>query len=414
MKILWISQNVPYPPKTGVLQRNYNLIREASQIGEVTLVAILKEDILPGEFDLDEALKELGKFCHKIEIIRLPIESSSLRLYWTALGSLFTRDPFSVNWVKCRKMATKLRKLTTETSFDVIHFDTISLATYCDIGKDVGKILNHHNIESHLLQRRTLVEKNYLKKSFYALEGRKLRRFEANVCPKFDINFTVSELDKARLLDLAPGARADVIANGVDIDYFCPQPSSRTGSQSVIIVSGMNWFPNRDAVIYMCDQIWPKLVEAYPTLSWVVVGSSPPQQLLKLAAEDQRVIVTGFVDDVRTYIAEADVYLCPMRDGGGTRLKILDALAMAKPIVATTMAYEGISVTPEHNVLVADSPDEFVTQIGRLLNDKELCRKLGAEARRFAIDYYSWPVIGKQLEKNYKWIACSKGKQEKC
>lgn len=405
MKILWISQNVPYPPKTGVLQRNYNLIREASRIGEVTLAAILKEDILPGEFDLDEALKELGKFCRKIEVIRLPIESSALRLYGTALQSLFTRDPFSVNWVKCRKMAAKLRELTKETSFDVIHFDTISLAVYHDIGKDVGRVLNHHNIESHLLQRRTLVANNYLKRSFYALEGRKLQRFEANVCPEFDINFTVSELDKDRLLDLAPGTKADVIANGVDVDYFCPQPSTKTETPSVIMVSGMNWFPNRDAVIYMCDQIWPKLVQAYPTLSWVVVGSSPPTQLLDLAKQDQRVTVTGFVDDVRTYIAKADVYLCPMRDGGGTRLKILDALAMAKPIVATTMAYEGISVTPEKNVLVADSPDEFVTQIGRLLNDEELCGKLGAEARQFVIDHYSWPVIGKQLEKNYKRVA---------
>ncbi len=405
MKILWISQNVPYPPKTGVLQRNYNLIREAARIGDVTLLAILKEDILPRGFDLAEAREELGKFCEHLEIVRLPIESSKLLFYGTAIKSLFTNDPFSINWIKCPKMADKIRQLTRETDFDVIHYDTISLATYHDLSGNTAKVLNHHNIESHLMQRRSLIERNPLKRFYYGLEGKKLKRYEAEVCPKFDINFTVSELDRKRLLESAPGTKADVIANGVDVDYFSPQPDQAVDPTSIIMVSGMNWFPNRDAVLYMCNEIWPILAKAHPSLSWVVVGSSPPELLLELAKNDQRITVTGFVDDVRPYIAKARIYLCPMRDGGGSRLKILDALAMAKPIVATTMAYEGISVTPEINSLVADTPDEFVTQVGRLLNDEGLCNKLGEEGRKFVIDNFSWPVIGKQLEANYKLIS---------
>ena len=170
------------------------------------------------------------------------------------------------------------------------------------------------------------------------------------------------------------------------------------------MVSGMNWFPNRDAALYMCDEIWPRLSDAFPNITWTVVGSSPPERLLQLANDDSRITVTGFVDDVREYIAKAQVYLCPMRDGGGTRLKILDALAMAKPIVATTMAYEGISVAPEKNVLVADTPEAFVRQIGRLVADSTLREKIGAEARKFVIENYSWPVIGEQLEKCYQSI----------
>lgn len=402
MKILWVSQNIPYPPKTGVLQRNYNLIREASRIGEVTLLAISKEDILPTPVDFDEARSELGKFCRRIEIVELPIESSRLLLFTVLLKSVFTSDPFSVNWIKSSEMTETIERLMRETDFDVIHYDTISLAAYHQLAGATAKALNHHNIESHLFKRRAKIERNPLKRFYYHLEGNKLERFEADVCPQFDVNFTVSELDRQRLIDIAPSASADVIANGVDCEYFRPHHDSGVTPESIIMVSGMNWFPNRDAVMYMCDEIWPVLSQAYPNISFTVVGSSPPQKLLDLAQHDSRIKVTGFVDDVRTYIAKAQIYLCPMRDGGGTRLKILDALAMGKPIVATTLAYEGISVTPDLNVLVADTPGDFVKQVGRLFDDQDLRTELENEARRFVMQHYSWPVIGDRLEAGYQ------------
>ncbi len=408
MNILWISQNIPYPPKTGVLQRNYNLIREASRFGQVTLLAILQEGVLPTPVDLDEARMELGKFCKKIEIVELPIQSSRLLFLAVLLKSVFTADPFSVNWTKCAEMTDTIARLMHETDFDVIHYDTISMAAHHHLAGATPNALNHHNIESHLIKRRAKIEKNPLKRLYYYLEGTKLERFEANVCPRFDVNFTVSELDKSRLLDIAPSACVDVVANGVDCDYFCPQPDSQVTPESIIMVSGMNWFPNRDAVIYMCDAIWPALSHAYPNISWTVVGSSPPQRLLDLAQLDKRVKVTGFVDDVRPYLAKAQVYLCPMRDGGGSRLKILDALAMGKPIVATTMAYEGISVTPDLNVLVADTPDDFVRQIGRLFDDRDLRSTLADEARRFVMEHYSWSVIGDHLGDNYRRMLVKK------
>jgi glycosyltransferase involved in cell wall biosynthesis len=139
-----------------------------------------------------------------------------------------------------------------------------------------------------------------------------------------------------------------------------------------------------------------------PDLTWTVVGASPPQQILDLAARDPRVIVTGFVDDVRPYLSRAEIYLCPMRDGGGTRVKILDALSMSKPIVSTTMGCEGIAVTPEKDVLIADSPDAFVRQIDRLRTDGVLRESLARAARQLAVDQYSWPVIGRKLGTIYE------------
>lgn len=401
MNLLWISQNIPYPPKTGVLQRNYNLLREASRLADVYLLAVFKRDILPGEYDLEEAKRELGKLCRRIEVVHLPIESSRIALYGMALSSLFTHDPLSVNWVKSAGMRQQLRQLINDVKFDLVHFDTISLATYRDEVGRTPKILNHHNIESHLLKRRTLFEKNPLKRLYYALEGNKLERYERAACAEFDTNFTVSELDKQRLLELVPNARANVMANGVDVDYFKPDGTAAVPG-NLLMASGMNWFPNRDAVLHMCNDIWPLLTEQMPELSWTVVGASPPQEVLDLAARDPRVTVTGFVNDVRPFLAQAEIYLCPMRDGGGTRVKILDALAMGKAIVSTTMACEGIEVTPGKNVLFADTPREFVEQIKRLRGDAALCQSLGHEARKFVMDCYAWPVIGKNLSTVYQ------------
>jgi len=406
MNLLWISHNIPYPPKTGVLQRNYNLLREASRHANIYLLAVFKRDILPGEYDIDTARRELGKLCRHIEIVHLPIEGSRAVLYWKALVSLVTRDPLSANWVKDHGMRRRLRELVESVPFDVVHFDTVSLAAYRDEVGEVPKILNHHNIESHLLKRRIAFEANPLKRLYYAIEGNKLERYEQRVCGEFDTNFTVSALDRERLLELVPSATADVIANGVDVDYFQHNGTAIVPG-NLIMASGMNWFPNRDAVLYMCNEIWPRLRERLPELTWTIVGASPPQQVLDLAASDPRVSVTGFVDDVRPYLSRAEIYLCPMRDGGGTRVKVLDALAMSKPIVSTTMGCEGIDVTPGVDVLIADTPDSFVQQIERLRSDAALRDTLSQAARRLAVEKYSWPVIGQNLGAIYRRLTSS-------
>lgn len=401
MKLLWISHCIPYPPKTGVLQRNYNLLREAARLAEVHLLAVNKRGVLPGEYDLAEARFELGKLCRRVEIVQLPIESSARLFYWKAFQSLLSKDPLSVTWVESAALRRRLRTMLQEVEFDIVHFDTISLAVYRNEVSHAAKILNHHNIESHLLKRRSGLEGNPLKRLYYALEGEKLQRYEQAACGQFDTNFTVSELDGQRLTALVPAARVDVIANGVDVEYFTPGGKPIIPGR-LLMVSGMNWFPNRDAVLYMCTEIWPLLTARDEGLSWAIVGASPPREVLELAARDRRVTVTGFVDDVRPHLAEAEVYLCPMRDGGGTRVKILDALSMGKAIVSTTMGCEGIDVTPGKDVLTADSPQDFVDQILRLRGDAALRKSLGREARRIAVESYSWPVIGNNLSAVYR------------
>lgn len=406
MKILWLSQNLPYPPKTGVLQRNYHLIRQASRFADIHLVAILKRDILPG-YDAALAERRLRELCASVRVVELPAEKSRLHLGWLLLKSLFTEQPFTVNWAAADDLARAIADAAAQCRFDAAYFDTISLAPYRRHMASLPAILNHHNIESGLFDRRIAFERNPLKRFYLRQEARKLAAYEARVAREFDVHATVSALDAQRLADGCPGARATVVANGVDVEYFSPR-SDEAENGHLVMVSGMNWFPNRDAAIFMAQEIWPLIRQAKPQCRLSIVGTSPPAEVLELAANDARVAVTGFAADVRPYIEAAQVYLCPMRDGGGTRLKILDALAMGRPIVATTMALEGIPVVPERDVLVADSPAEFVRQVSRIVEDPGLGRRIAASGRSFVEKHFAWPVIGAALESAFRTVAAAR------
>lgn len=407
MKILWLSQNLPYPPKTGVLQRNYNLIREASRFAEIHLVAILKTDILP-DYDPQLAETRLRELCASVRVIELPTEKSRARLSWVLLKSLFTRLPFTVNWAESAELSVAISTLCGQQHFDLAYFDTISLAPYRTLIPGTARVLNHHNIESALFDRRIAFERNLLKRLYLRQEVRKLADYEAAVAGDFDANLTVSELDAERLKTICPGASTAVVANGVDIEYFTPGTADPEPGH-LVMVSGMNWFPNRDAAIHMVEDIWPLVKEAMPQCRLTIVGTSPPPPVMDLAARDDRVAVTGFAADVRPHIERAQIYLCPMRDGGGTRLKILDALAMCRPIVATTMALEGIAVTPERDVLVADTPADFVRQIRRIVEDPALGRRLAANGRDFVERRFSWAVIRENMRATFLSLTVSRG-----
>ena len=400
-KILWLSHNLPFPPKTGVLQRNYNLLREVSRLGEIHLLAVFQQAILPIKQDLELARKELMKLCASVEIIHLPIDNSRVIFTWTALKSVVTKDPFAANWIKSPEMHNKVRRLVDNFRFDVAHFDTISLAVYKDDVGDVPSILNHHNIESELMRRRSAIETNPAKKSYYRMEARKLLSYENAQCPRFNVNFAVSPEDRDLLHRSMPDLKVEIVPNGVDTDYFRKTPG-REVKNRLIFAGGMNWYPNRDAVTYFAREIWPRLSKVDGIqFSVSFVGASPPPEIVDLARNDSRVLIPGFVDDIRPLFDEAEIFICPMRDGGGTRLKILDAMAMEKPMVSTRLGCEGIAVEEGRHALLADDPTTFASGIVRLAVDAELRQRMAEEARRFVEAKFSWKVIGEKVASIY-------------
>lgn len=409
MKILWLSHLVPYPPKGGVLQRSYNLIRETSKYHSVSLLAFIQPDLIESRFPsletgLKEAHEHLGEFCDQVTFIDIPCESSHFGKHLLALKSLLTKNPYTINWLISDSMRSAITQANKKTKFDIIHFDTISLAPYVCQFTNIPKVLNHHNIESHMVIRRAQQEKSLLKHIYFYLEGKKLLNYEKKTCPLFDCHLTCSTVDSTRLSSISPSLLITEIPNGVDINYFQPQPVN-TKEGHLIFAGSLSWYPNRDAMLYFANEIWPLLNKTSPEVTMNVVGSSPPAELLELAANDGNFIVHGYVDDVRQYISSAAVYICPIRDGGGTKLKILDAFSMGMATVAHPISCEGIDVEDGVNIFLASTPMEFASKINQLLADPELRRDMGLQARALVEKNYNFSQIGTKLSKQYLQLA---------
>jgi glycosyltransferase involved in cell wall biosynthesis len=401
MNILWLSHFLPYPPKGGAFQRSHYLLREAASRHRVSLVALNQRAVLTSAKAVEEATQVLGGIVSDLAWFEIPADRSRFRWGLTTALSYFRPSPYDVNWLRSWPLRRHLRERAGREHFDLIHIDTLGLLPYAAELSGVPVALNHHNIESQLMERRTEREGNPLKRHYFRRETSKLQRLERKACAEVAVNLVVSELDGERLRSISPEARIEVVSNGVDTQYFQPNPQVVRRPGSLVFAGGMNWYPNRDAVNHFLAEIWPLLIADSPTRSVAIIGKEPPKALLD-ATRDSRIRAPGFVDDVRPWLDEAAIYVCPIRDGGGTRLKILDALAMTKPVVATGLSVEGLDLVEGAHYLRAETPAEFLEQIRRLEKDPRFAAELGSAGRKLVTERYAWSVIGHALETAYR------------
>ena len=401
MRILFLSQIVPYPPHGGVLQRGYNVLRQLGQRAAVDLLAFVHPDALPNQDSLAQSRVELGKFCSSLRYFPLWVKRSPIHMAVAVAAGTVSSTPFSMIAHRSREYQAQVTAALTGSTFDVVHVDTIALTQFVDVARPpkAATVLTHHNIESMLLERRAQVEPRRLARRFLQREGAKLAAAEAAVAPRFDLNIVMSAADRDALMSRAPGVRASVVSNGVDTDYFTPAPERET--PALIYGGGMNMFANRDAVLYFLTAIWPRIRSKRPDVKFFAVGQDPPRELLAVAERDPQVVVTGYVADIREYIWKAAVYVVPLRVGGGTRLKVLDAMAMGKAMVSTTIGCEGIEVVPGTHLQIADTPEAFADETLALLSNADRRRTVGSAARSLVERKYSWPVIGDHLYAAY-------------
>jgi polysaccharide biosynthesis protein PslH len=401
MKILWLSHLIPYPPKGGVLQRSHNLLKELARYHEVDLLAFNQKALIGALFKsietgVEEARSALSLICRRLAFFDIPSDRTAWGPYALALKSL-VREPYNINWLKSQAFANTLSNWLQEEDYDLVHFDTISLVPFFSlVPPTIATSLDHHNIESHMLLRRAGNETSLLKRGYFWQEGLRLAHYERRFCPLFSLNITCSDIDAERLLKLAPETNVRTIPNGVDLEYFKPQglPSQ---PNRLIFVGTMNWYPNIDAVLYIAEKLWPRLKQKHPGLACDIIGANPPASIRALADRLPDFHIHGFVDDVRPYIGAATIYVCPIRDGGGTKLKILDAMSMEKAVVAHPVACEGINVWHDHNVILAENDTMFIEHIDHLLGADEKRDALGKAARRLMEESYGYHAIGKQL-----------------
>lgn len=410
MRVLWVGHNLAYPPVRGVLQRDYNLLREAARESEMHVLAFDQPRTRPPGVSAEDCAEALRKFCAHVEWLSLP-SGISKSPYWLGLRGLLSRNAYDLNWLESHSMAARLRRTLDRVKFDTVHFDTLGLAQYRPLVNGAGTVLNHHNIESSMMEHRAVTEPRRVPRQYWRWEAQKLLRAERDYCPRFSVNLVVSPEDGETLASLAPGIETKVVANGVDTEYFTPRADP--GGNTLLFCGGLDWYPNGEAMAYFFDQIWPLLTRRLSSVRVVVVGRNPPRWLTQLGDSDRRVEVTGFVDDVRPYFKEATAYICPIRVGGGTRLKILDALAMGMPLIGTTFACSGISVEHAKHVLLADTPEAFAEQVLRVLADPVLRADLAAQGRDLVCKNYSWSVVGRSLLLAYKEAGSSARRKSK-
>lgn len=410
MKILWLSHLVPYPPKGGVLQRSHYLLKELSKKHEIDLLAFNQKDLIAPlykgniERGLTEAYNELSAFCSYVNFFDIVCDNKKYGKMILAFTSLFSRDPYTINWLKSSDFSKALSDRIASENYDLVHIDTVSLDIFRSILGNIPCVLDHHNIESHMLFRRSRQEKSYFKKAYFFQEARRLRWYEKRVYQKYVGHITCSDVDSKRLDRIANIKNVKTIPNGVDTSYFLPKGISQN-KNTIIFVGTMSWYPNIEAALFICNEIMPRLRYLYPKINLQIIGANPPEQLKKIAREYEDIDVLGFVDEVRDYIERAAVYVCPIMDGGGTKLKILDALAMEKPIVAHKIASEGINVTDGMNILLADHADEYAELIVRLLKSGEERSRLGKSARKLVLEQYDYSAIGESLNDFYLELA---------
>jgi len=401
MKILFLSQIVPYPPHGGVLQRGYNLIREISKYNNIYLLAFVHPDIISTERMITESLQELCKFCEKVEYFPLWPKKSISHHYFGLLLGLFSHLPFSVLAHKSQSFNRRVRELLRTEEINLVHYDTIALTQFDSQEIVVSKVLTHHNIESQLMERRAKVEKNLLAKFYLLLQARRLRYYEKVKGPKYDLNIMMSDVDSNKLRQLAPAVLTSIVPNGVDTQYFCPRNDRET--PAVVYTGGMNMFANKDAVLFFLHEIWPIIKAEVPSVIFYAIGRDPPAELKQIGSNDPQVVITGYVNDIRPYVAKSSVYVVPLRVGGGTRLKVLDAMAMGKAIVSTSIGCEGLEIKPDENILIADDPIAFAKKTVCLLQNPEKRADLGKVARNLVESRYSWEIMGKKLQQTYEY-----------
>jgi len=398
MRILWLSHVVPYPPHAGVLLRAYNLLRAVSKSHRVDLVAFVQEPLLLTFYpEISQGLNECRKFLEPLceSVTFLPIEKLKRPLgrYLTAAASVFSGSGYMSQWLQSADAEHSIAALVRQHQPDLAHLDFVGLASYRYLFRNVPATMGHHNAESQMLIRRSENEHRLLKRWFYAQEGRRLAAYEQQISHEYAAHFTCSDLDSARLSQSMPSARFVTIPNGVDVNFFTPKGVNKR-KNSLIFVGTMNWYPNVDAILFLLREIYPIIRHSVPNTTLDIVGAGAPDAVKDLAQQTPGVTIHGYLPEIRTLIESASVYVCPIRDGGGTKLKLLDAFAMQKCVVAHPIACEGIDVTADVNVVLGETASAFAAQVIRLLKNPTACEPIGAAARELVVARYSFESIG--------------------
>lgn len=401
MNLLFLTPDLPYPPQQGAAIRSYQFISRLSSKHEIHLLSFAEKEPEP------DSLAHLQNYCRRVEVVPAPPRSN-----WDRLRTLFfSQEPDMATRRASPHFKSRLESFLMSEKFDIVQVESLEMAPYITTvrrkrAEGLPRIIfDDLNVE-YLLQRRAWETDLALPprwgEAFYSLiQWQRLILYERAMLQLSDGVLAVSQRDAEHLQQLSSSSQIGVVGNGVDTSFYLPGEQGE--EKGLVFVGKMDFRPNIDAVLWFTEKVWPRIKQRKPKTQFWVVGRnlSPRLQHLK---RDPQIIITGPIPDVRPYLAQAAVVVIPLRMGSGTRLKILEAMAMGKAIVSTSLGGEGIALQSGQEVLIADTPHEFAHKTLQLLESREERKKLGTAARRLVEEKYDWQAVIPRLEEFYAQI----------
>jgi glycosyltransferase involved in cell wall biosynthesis len=405
MRLLFLSMTLPWPPNNGHRMRTWSLLRALAAEGHsITLLAFA----YPADLAADTG--PLRQLCTDLEVVPLELASLAGRIGALArLRALIGSAPYAAGRYRSPEMAGRIQSQLQGGRFDAVIVDTVFGAVNLP-STDLPLLLNNVDVEHVILERYVRCEGNPAKRLYAWLEARRLRRFEAAACRRAAVGMPCSPADEAQLRALCPGLPLVVVPNVVDTAEYAP-PRHDVGDV-VLYQGGLDWYPNRDAVRFFAWRILPLIRRARPSVRFVVAGRNPPAAFRREVHAVPGLELTGPVPDMRPVLARSSVCVVPLRIGSGTRIKILEAAAMARPVVSTTLGAEGLEFVDGEEILVADGPERFAQAVLGLLADHRRRREVGSAARKRVEESYSPPVLRSQLRRVLGQVRESRPREE--
>lgn len=384
MKILWLKTELLHPVDKGGKIRTYQMLKQLKREHFITYLTLCDPD------DPQESFAQAGEYCHRLKAIPHGATQKFSAGFYYELGlNIGSPLPYAIQRYRSVAMQQAIRQELQESDYDVVVCDFLTPSVNLTMPIAVPTVLFQHNVEAVIWQRHYKNETNKLKKAFFFSQWRKMLNYERKACQRFDSVVAVSDIDRDLMQKEFAIERVYDIPTGVDTDYFEPrqQPAN---PYELVFTGSMDWMPNEDAIVYFSEEILPLIAARVPQVKLTVVGRNPAERLAALARSNPRINLTGRVDDVRPYMESAAAYIVPIRVGGGTRLKIYEAMAMAKPVISTTIGAEGLAVRDGEDLLIADAPQAFAKAVIAVLEEKAFAERLGQMARKVVCEQFGW------------------------
>lgn len=387
MQILWLKTELLHPVDKGGKIRTYNMLKQLKRDHRITYLTL--DDGSAGP----QARQRAQEYCDELICIPHRIRKKFSGAFYVELfGNLASRFPYAIKKYQSAGMHEQI-KAQVQKGIDVLVCDFLAPAVNMPRVLSCPTILFQHNVEAMIWQRHFEVQANPVKKNYLRTQWHKMENFERDICRLFDVIIAVSVEDREQIKRDYFVNQVFDIPTGVDTKFFSPSGKEAVDPHNVVFTGSMDWLPNVDGIRYFAEQILPLIRRSISDASLTIVGRNPNQSLLELSKKDPLIRVTGRVEDVRPYMERAAAYIVPLRIGGGTRLKIFEAMAMEKPVISTTVGAEGLPVRNEQELILADSPEDFASSVVKVLRDGVMRSKLELAGATLVRENFGWSKV---------------------